>query len=102
MVFEQHEKMNGVEIDFAGDQRTIPETAEILGAAMGRKVEFVEVAKEDIRKASEDYAIMLEWFERVGYNVDIPLLKNKYGIDVIGLEEWARKIDWEVKLKEAA
>ncbi len=102
MVFEQHEKMNGVEIDFAGDQRTILETADILGAAMGRKIEFVEAAKEDIRKASEDYAIMLEWFERVGYNVDIPSLKSKYGIDVAGLEKWARKIDWAVKLKQAA
>src|SRR5512135_2223463 len=42
LAFEQHEKMNGVELDIAGDEHTMPETAEILGRAMGRTVRFVE------------------------------------------------------------
>lgn len=96
MLFERHEKMNGAEIDIAGDAHTMPEIAGILGRAIGRKIEFAEAPKEDVRKFSEDYAIMLEWFDRVGYDVDIPALSKKYGIGLTSLDEWARKVDWAV------
>ncbi|HET7318683.1 MAG TPA: NmrA/HSCARG family protein [Nitrospirota bacterium] len=94
LAFDQHEKMNGVELDIAGDEHTMPETAEILGRAMGRSIRFVEVPKEEVRKMSEDYAIMLEWFDRVGYNVDIAALAQKYGIKPIKLSEWAARVNW--------
>ncbi len=97
MAFERQEKMNGVEFDIAGDKHTMPETAAILSRETGGKIEFVEAPKEDVRKISEDYAIMLEWFDRVGYNVDIPELATKYGIRPTALTEWARNIDWKVK-----
>jgi uncharacterized protein YbjT (DUF2867 family) len=94
LAFEQHEKMNGVELDIAGDERTMPEAAEILGRAMGRTIRFVEVPKEDVRKMSEDYALNLEWFERVGYDVDIAALTQKYGIRPATLSEWAGRMKW--------
>jgi hypothetical protein len=72
IAFEQHDKLNGEAIDIAGDAKTMPETAEILGKAMGKSVTFVQVPIEEVRKFSEDFAIMLEWFDRVGYEVDIP------------------------------
>jgi uncharacterized protein YbjT (DUF2867 family) len=96
MLFDQHEKMNKAELDIAGDEHTMPETANILGRVMGRKIEFVEVPKEEVRKSSEDYAIMLDWFDRAGYNVDIPSLRKKYGIGLTALNEWARRVDWAV------
>ncbi len=89
MAFERHERMNGVELDIAGDRHTMPETAKILSRRMGRNIEFVEVSKEEVRKASDDYAIMLEWFDRVGYDVDIAALEKKYGIRPTSLDEWA-------------
>jgi uncharacterized protein YbjT (DUF2867 family) len=94
LAFERHEKMNGVELDIAGDERTMPEAAEILGRAMGRTIRFVEVPKEDVRKMSEDYALNLEWFERVGYDVDIAALTQKYGIRPATLSEWAGRMKW--------
>jgi uncharacterized protein YbjT (DUF2867 family) len=97
LAFEQYEKMNGVELDIAGDERTMPETAEILGRTMGRTIRFVEVSKEEARKMSDDYAIMLEWFDRVGYNVDIAALTQKYGIRPATLSEWAARVNWLVK-----
>jgi len=100
--FEQHAKMNGVELDMAGDARTMPETAAVLSRAMGRPVRFVETPKAEVRKSSEDYAIMLEWFDRVGYNADIPALLSKYGIRPIALDEWAKQVDWGTVLKKAA
>jgi uncharacterized protein YbjT (DUF2867 family) len=97
LAFDQHEKMNGVELDIAGDEHTMPETAEIIGRAMGRSIRFVEVPKEEVRKMSDDYAIMLEWFDRVGYDVDIAALTQKYGIKPVTLSEWAAGINWLAK-----
>ena len=92
--FEQHKEMNGRAIDLAGDQQTMPKTAEILSKAVGRKIEFVQVPIAEVRKFSEDYAIMLEWFDRVGYNVDIPKLSAEYGIRPTTLAEWASRAKW--------
>ncbi|MBI4848844.1 MAG: NmrA/HSCARG family protein [Nitrospirae bacterium] len=95
LAFEQHEKMNGVALDIAGDQHTIPETAEILGRAMGKRVEFVRQPIEEVRKGSEDFAVMLEWFDRVGYNADIDSLGKNYGVRLIKLPEWAAQEHWK-------
>ena len=92
--FENHEEMNRREIDLAGDQHTMPQTAAILSKVIGKKIEFVEVSKEEVRKMSEDYAIMLEWFDRVGFSVDIPALAKQYGIRLTPFAEWAAKASW--------
>jgi uncharacterized protein YbjT (DUF2867 family) len=89
LAFDQYEKMNRVELDISGDELTMPEIAGILSSAVGRKIEYVEVPKEEVRKGSEDYAIMLEWFDRVGYNVNIPGLAKRYGIALTKFKEWA-------------
>lgn len=90
--FEQHEKMNGVALDIAGDERTMIETARILSGAIGHKVEFEEIPKEVVRKWSDDFAIMLEWFESVGYNADIRALRKMY--PTLRLGDWAERVNW--------
>lgn len=87
--FEKHQEMNRKEIDLAGDQHTMPQAAAILSKAIGKKIEFVPVPIEEVRKFSDDYATMLEWFDRVGYSVDIPALAKQYGIRLMTLSEWA-------------
>jgi uncharacterized protein YbjT (DUF2867 family) len=99
LAFEQHEKMNGVELDIAGDEMTMPEAAAILSGAMGREVRYVEASKDEVRRASEDYATMLEWFDVVGYNVDIPALEKRYGLRLTIFREWA---DAALRMKKAA
>jgi uncharacterized protein YbjT (DUF2867 family) len=99
LAFEQHEKMNGVELDIAGDEMTMPEAAAILSGAMGREVRYVEASKDEVRRASEDYATMLEWFDVVGYNVDIPALEKRYGLRLTKFREWA---DAALRMKKAA
>jgi uncharacterized protein YbjT (DUF2867 family) len=93
-VFENHERVHGRAIDIAGDARTMPETARIIGQAAGRTVEFVQVPIEEVRKFSMDMAIMLEWFDRVGYDVDIPALARESGIAPTPLPEWAGRAAW--------
>ncbi len=94
MLFEHHEAMNRAEIDIAGDEHTMPEIASYLGRISGRSVEFLSVPREEVRKSGDDRALMLEWFDRTGYNVAIDKLEETFGIRLTKFEEWARKMDW--------
>ena len=94
LAFKEHERMNGVEVDLAGDRRTMPETADIISRAMDRKVVFERAPIEEMRKMSEDLAIMFEWFDRVGFNVDISAVEKNYGVKCCTLSEWANKVNW--------
>ncbi len=82
--------MNRREIDLAGDLRTMPEAAEILAEALGRPIAFAQTPIEQVRQYSEDTALMLEWFERVGYSADIAGLEGEFGRALTKLPDWAR------------
>ena len=92
--FENHAALNGREIDIAGDQLTMPVTAEIIGRAANREVKFVQVPIEEVRKFSEDYALMLDWFDRVGYDADIAKTSEESGVRPTKFAEWAAKQNW--------
>jgi len=81
--------LKGREIDIAGDAVTMPEAAATLSKALGKPIEFVQIPIEEVRKNSEDFAIMLEWFEKVGYNADIAANEKAYGIKPTRLAAWA-------------
>ena|SRR2546428_315517 len=94
LAFEKHGELNRREIDIAGDAHTMPEAARILSKAMGRTLTFEQVPIDVVRGFSEDYALMLEWFDRVGYTVDIPGLAKQYGITPTTLADWAARAAW--------
>jgi len=94
LAFEKHVELQGRAIDIAGDAHTMPETARILSQAAGRTITFQPVPIAEVRKASMDYALMLEWFDRVGYDVDIPAVAKEYRVRPTTLKEWAGKISW--------
>jgi uncharacterized protein YbjT (DUF2867 family) len=93
--FESHAALNGRAIDIAGDQVTMPATAGILSKTTHREVKFVRLPIEEIRKFSVDYALMLEWFDRVGYDADIAQTSAESGIRPTPLATWASIVDWE-------
>jgi uncharacterized protein YbjT (DUF2867 family) len=90
--FTDAEQINRREIDLAGDEVTMPEAAAALSQGLGRPISFVQIPIADVRKNSEDFAQMLEWFERVGYDVDIPALEHEFGIRSTRLAEWAGEL----------
>jgi hypothetical protein len=69
----------------------MPEAAAALSAGLGRTITFVQIPIAEVRKNSEDFALMLEWFERVGYDVDIAGLARESGIHPTTLVEWAKQ-----------
>ena len=82
--------LNRREIDLAGDAPTMPEAAATLRQALGRPITFVQTPMEQVRQYSEDTALMLEWFNRVGYSADIAGLEREFGRRSTTLTEWAR------------
>jgi uncharacterized protein YbjT (DUF2867 family) len=89
--FTDASRLNGRAIDIAGDAATMPEAAATLRSAFGRPIEFLRIPIEEVRKNSGDFASMLEWFDRVGYNADIPSLALEFGFQPLTLAEWARR-----------
>jgi uncharacterized protein YbjT (DUF2867 family) len=82
--------LNRREIDLAGDEVTMPEAAATLAQALGRPITFVSTPISQVRQYSEDVALMLEWFDSVGYNADIAGLEREFGFRPTTLAEWAR------------
>lgn len=94
LAFERHDEVNGRAIDFAGDELTPKEIAAVLSEAAGREITHFQVPLDQVRASSEEFAIMLEWFEKVGYDADIEGNVERYGIRPTRFAEWAATVDW--------
>lgn len=84
-------RFKNLELDIAGDALTMPQTAAALAKAMGKPIEYLQIPMSEVRKNSDDFALMLEWFERVGYDVDIAANAQEYGVKPTSLSAWASK-----------
>jgi uncharacterized protein YbjT (DUF2867 family) len=69
----------------------MPEAAEILTEALGRPIAFAQTPIEAVRQYSKEMALMLEWFERIGYSADIAGLEREFGRPLTKLPDWARR-----------
>ncbi len=92
LAFTEPLRLKNRAIDIAGDAVTMPTAARVLGKALGRTINFVEVPIEEVRKNSEDLAIMLQWFGDVGYDADIAGHAREFGITPTTFEEWAQRL----------
>jgi len=91
LAFTRAVELNGRELDLAGDAVTLPEAAATIGRELGRPLEYLQIPISEVRKNSEDFALMLEWFDRTGYDADIAGLEQAFGVKMLSLEAWARK-----------
>jgi uncharacterized protein YbjT (DUF2867 family) len=89
--FTNADTLNRREIDLAGDEATMPDVAMALSSGLGRNISYVQIPISEVRKNNDDFATMLEWFDRVGYDVDIPSLEREFGIKGTRLVEWAMR-----------
>jgi uncharacterized protein YbjT (DUF2867 family) len=94
IAIEQHETLNGRAIDIAGDELSGPEAAGVLSEVTGRPIAFHSVPIEQVRANSEDLALMLEWFDAVGYNADIAANEREFGVKPTRFREWAVGQKW--------
>jgi uncharacterized protein YbjT (DUF2867 family) len=88
VAFERAEELNRRELDLAGDAVTLSFATAILGQVLNRKLSYVPVPVSEVRKTSEDFAVMMEWLERVGYDADIDGTARALGVKPIKLIDW--------------
>jgi uncharacterized protein YbjT (DUF2867 family) len=99
---ERREQVFGKRFDFAGDELSGEEQAKILSEAIGRPIGYQEIPIAAARQQSEDAALMFEWFDRVGYDVDIAALRRDFPeVRWYSFADWARAFDWSI-LERAA
>lgn len=92
---ERREKVFGKRFDIAGDELSGEEQAKILSQAIGRPINYQEIPIAAARQQSEDAALMFEWFDRVGYDVDIAALHRDFQeVRWHSFADWAREFDW--------
>jgi len=88
----------GEAIDLAGDENTLAEAAQILSAVTGVDVEPVHVPIEDAYETfGEEFTVMCEWFNEVGYSADVDALEDRFGFAFDDLETYLRGAGWENK-----
>lgn len=92
----------GRELDLAGDGRTIGEVAEAFGRVIGRPVRYVQVPWDDYRAAAgEEYYEMYRWFQDVGYDADIPTVRQEYPA-LTDFEQYLGRSGWRGAQPRAA
>ena len=88
--FVEADKFKGAEIEYAGDAVTMAEAAAAMSELTGKTVTYQPIPIAAVRQNSEDFALMLEWFDAVGYGADIPALESRWGIRPLTLKQWVR------------
>src|SRR5213593_504720 len=95
LVIERREGFLGKRIDIASDELTVATAAAAISEVTGRHIEYTALPLDAVRQWNEDFARMLEWFDRVGYDADIVGLRSLYPeVDWHRFSIWAREQDW--------
>lgn len=93
-VFEEPRRWLNRAIDLAGDDLTMTQVADAFSRALGRQVRYVQVPWESFREiAGEEMALMYRWFNQVGYDVDIALLRQDFP-ELTTFDRWLSTQDW--------
>lgn len=96
LVLERRNSFLGKRIDIASNELTGEQAAKILSDELGRKIKYVQVPLEQIRQASEDIALMYEWYERVGTGIDITNLHQQYPeVNWRRFKDWVKSQNWD-------
>jgi len=97
LVIENRDRFLGKRIDIASDEPSGKQAAEIITAASGRPIDYVQVPIAKAYEMSADAAKMYEWFDAVGYSAEIETLRGDYPeVGWHSFEEWAQAQDWDI------
>lgn len=95
LAVERPKTFRGKRINIASDEPTLPEIARVLSEVTGRKLAYSPIPLDQVRKQSEDFAKMYDWFNRVGYSADLAKLRADYPeVHWRTFGDWARDQDW--------
>jgi uncharacterized protein YbjT (DUF2867 family) len=96
LVLERRNSFLGKRIDITSDELTGEQAAKVLSYELRRKISYVQVPLQQIRQASEDLALMFQWFERIGTGVDVISLHKQYPeVNWLTFKDWVKSQNWE-------
>jgi len=100
-VFEDESRFAGRRFDLASDELTGNDVVAILLRVTGRAFAYSQVPLDLVRERwGEDRAKMYEWFDRVGYTVDLTALRRDFpDVAFHDFESWAKAQDWKALLQ---
>ena len=100
-LISRREEVFGKRFDFAGDELTGDKCATTLTRITGHHVIYEALPVSVVKQQSDDMAAMFEWFDRVGYNVDIPELHRSFSdVNWQSYSQWAESQDWQFLKQE--
>jgi uncharacterized protein YbjT (DUF2867 family) len=90
--FESSAAWGGRSLDIAGSSLTVAGLADLFAEVLGRPVELRRIpwAEYEARNG-EEMAVMMRWFDEVGYDVDVPALRAEYPW-MTRLEDYLREL----------
>lgn len=95
LAVEQPRAFRGKRTNIASDELTPTEMAQELSEVAHTKLTYRPVPLDQVRKQSEDFAKMYDWFNRVGYSANIAKLRADYPqVHWHSFEDWSRTQDW--------
>jgi hypothetical protein len=94
-MMEQPEKFAGQRVELVGDELSGTEIAVVLGAAIGRDLEFEVQPIEEVGAFGPDMVAMYEWLAATGYSADPAVLARELPeLHYTTFNEWAEAQDW--------
>ena len=97
LAIENPDRFAGKRHDIGGDEISGDEAVEVLSRVTGTKFSYFQVSLDMIRqRMGDDGATMYEWFNRVGYTVNLAALKRDFPeVHWHSFEAWAKTQDWK-------
>ena len=101
LTFERPKEFIGGALEIAGSELTNPEAAQVFSRVLGKPVKFQKLPMPMVRLfLGKEFYQMFRWFNRAGFNANIPELRRKYPeVQLQTLEEWLRAEGWHKRAR---
>ena len=77
--FERSGKWQDRTYDLAGDELSMAELAQVFSRIAGREVQYRQFPWDEFEaRSGGDLTTMYRWFQDVGYDIDIPAVRQEY------------------------
>lgn len=95
VAFSSPEKFIGQTLKIAGDELTMPQTAQVLSKVLDKPVQYFDNPQMWLGESflEREFRVMFEWYNNHGYKADIPAIRELYP-DLMKLETWLHKTGW--------
>ncbi len=95
-IIDRREAVFGQRFDIAGDELTSDEAAAILSEKTSRTIRFESFPVSVLKEQDADMGAMFEWFDHIGYDVDIATLHREFpDVNWQDYSAWVESKDWK-------